>query len=76
MPKLPTRELRAVHDNDLAVFLEKIGLLEQIRESKATCASCGSVITLENFGATYPESGEIRIVCDRLDCLTPALRRR
>jgi len=72
--RLSTRELRAIHDVDLEEFLERLGLLGSIKEGKVTCVQCGSVVTLDNFGAAFPESGRIRVVCDKLECLRPFLR--
>lgn len=76
MARLSTRELRAIHDVDLEEFLERLGLWGPIKEGKVTCARCDSVITLDNFGAAFPESGKIRVVCDKLECLRPFLRAR
>jgi hypothetical protein len=74
--KLPRRELRAVHDKDLELFLERVGILEAIKEKQLTCTSCGSVISLENFGGVYPIGENIAVVCDKLECVAPLLRKK
>jgi len=74
--KLRVRDLHAVHDRDLPEFLKRLGLLDAIQQCRVNCASCGGPITLDNFGGAYPESGEIRVVCDRLECVGPLLKEK
>ena len=76
MGRLPRKELRAVHDNDLEAFLERLGILEAIKEKHLTCASCGSIISLENFGGVFPIDNNVGVVCDRLECMAPLLRNK
>jgi hypothetical protein len=73
---LPRKELWAVHDSDVEDFLERLGLLNPIKEGKLLCAQCGQVVTLDSFGAAYPDVSEIKVVCDKLECLTPRLKTR
>jgi hypothetical protein len=61
--------LRAVHDSDLREFLVSLGILDQVSQGVYSCAMCGIQIGIDNFGAIYPERGEICFVCDRTSCL-------
>ncbi len=72
---LSYRELKAVHDDDLELFLERLDLLTSIKEGRVACAACKTIITLENFGGIYPEAGRINVVCDRLECIKPLLEK-
>ncbi len=76
MVNLPRKALWAVHDADVEDFLQRLGLFRPIVEGKVLCVQCGQVITLDSFGAAYPEGNQIKVVCDRLECLNPVLRSR
>ena len=74
MVNLPRKKLLAVHDTDVEEFLTRLELLAPIKDGKISCAACNRVITLDNFGGIYPESGELKVVCDKLECLNPMLK--
>ena len=59
----------AVHEREIEIFLEKIGVLEEIKEGNVRCAVCGRVITIENFGAIFYKNGERIVVCDNVECI-------
>lgn len=60
--------LRAVHDDDLVGLLEKLDLKEQFDRGELRCRFCEDVISWDNLHALFPESGTIRVVCDKKDC--------
>ena len=62
------RRIRAVHEYDLETFLDSIGILEGITDGEVTCASCGTLISLENFDSIGREQGELRVYCSNPDC--------
>ena len=61
--------LKTVHDQDLEKLLDKLGILDAIRKEEKKCKFCESVITLDNIHAIFPESGDIKIVCDNPKCI-------
>ena len=48
-------EIKAVHEDDLEKFLERLRLLDKIKNGEIHCAICGDVVTLDNFLCVYPE---------------------
>jgi len=62
------KTVEAVHDEDLQVFLESLGLLDGIREGKYHCHHCNIVITFHNLLAVYPFKDEIRFACSNFEC--------
>jgi hypothetical protein len=68
--------LSAVHDDDLVDFLDGLGVLGDIKNSRATCKFCRQSVSLENLVAVFPESGEIKFVCDRPGCLADLAEHR
>ncbi|MGA8493019.1 MAG: hypothetical protein WB711_21530 [Terriglobales bacterium] len=61
--------ISAVHDDDLVGFLESLGVLSDVKRGEARCKFCREVISLDNLVAVFPESGDIKFVCDRPGCL-------
>ncbi len=53
-----------MHDEDLNQLLKNLGLIEKLNEGKLKCKFTGKVITFENLYSIFPESGDIKIVCD------------
>ena len=56
--------LNAVHDDDLIVLLEKLNLLDKIKEGQIKCKFTKEVITLDNLHCIFPEEGIIKVICD------------
>ena len=69
-------KLQAVHDDDLLEFLDSLHLLRDIEARRLKCHYCGTVITIEGLHSLYPESGQVRIVCNRSDCIASLHHRR
>ncbi len=61
--------ISAVHDDDLVGFLDSLGVLSEVNSGEARCKFCHEVISLDNLVAVFPESGDIKFVCDRPGCL-------
>ena len=57
--------LKTVLDDELADFLGSIGVLSDIEVGRSKCKFCGGIVTLENFHAIFPDSGNISIVCSK-----------
>ena len=67
--KSDKHRLLAFHEKELMVVLEKLGLLEKMKNGKLKCAICGRVITKENLGAILKKKNDFQIICDDLKCL-------
>jgi hypothetical protein len=76
MTRLDKKELHAVHDDDVVEYLRHLGLLQKITDGKFKCSRCGGLIDLDNFGGLYSENKEIKIVCEKLECMTRLLGRK
>lgn len=61
--------ISAVHDDDLVGFLDSLGVLPDVKYGKAKCKFCREVVSLDNLVAVFPESGDIKFLCDRPGCL-------
>ena len=56
--------LNAVHDTDLIRLLEKLGLFDKLNNQQLKCKFTGTTITFDNLYSIFPESGNIKVVCD------------
>lgn len=66
---LPKEEVRVVHDDDLETFLDSLGILKQFKKGELTCKFCKKPVTFENLHSVFPQSGDIKAVCDDADCI-------
>jgi hypothetical protein len=71
----PRNTVKAVHDDDLESFLMSLGLLEDVRSGRTRCALCKEAVTLDNLHAVFPDSGDIKVVCDKPTCVKDFLAR-
>lgn len=60
--------MKAVHDDDLVGYLRTLGL-DPSSSQLARCKFCGEPVMLENLAALFPQSGAVKLVCDRAQCL-------
>jgi hypothetical protein len=67
--------IKAIHDVDLERVLRRLGLYEKLARGELRCAVCGRPLSLENLGGIYKEDGEVKLVCNRIECLAEAARR-
>lgn len=65
----PKEKLRAVHDQDLEKLLEGLGILGKFKRGKLECKFCHRIITFNNLHSLFPQSGDIKLVCDRPKCV-------
>ena len=68
--------IKAVHDADLNSFLEKLGLLEDMKNGRLRCSFCNCVLTFDNFGGVYKEDGQIKLFCQKTECYLEVLKRK
>lgn len=62
-------KLKAVSDDKLVDLFKNLGLYDSVLEGKLKCKFCGEIVTLDSISAIFPESGSIKIVCDKPSCL-------
>lgn len=58
----------SVFEDDVSVFLNKIGILKKINAGEIFCHNCKKVITVENFGSILRLNSEYIVSCDEFDC--------
>ncbi|HLA82413.1 MAG TPA: hypothetical protein VJP78_12475 [Thermoleophilia bacterium] len=72
-----TREsIRAVHDDDLDAVLDRLGLGGKLRAGDLKCRICGEIVTRETLQALFPDSGTIKVLCNKPSCMTGLIRGR
>ena len=69
MSKLMRQKLNAVFDDDLLPMLEQLGLLSKFNNGRVKCKFCQGVITEGNLSSLFKQSGEIKFICDKQECL-------
>lgn len=67
--QLPKEKVNVVHDDDLEKFLETLGILKKFKDGKIKCKFCAVVITFENLHSIFPQSGQVKLVCDKAECM-------
>ena len=68
--------LQAIHDDDLVAFLSRIGVADQIESGKALCKFCRRSVSLNDLAALFPESGDVKFICNKADCIQALLETR
>ncbi|MGA2514720.1 MAG: hypothetical protein ABSG37_14065 [Candidatus Limnocylindrales bacterium] len=63
-----TVPIKAVHDDDLVQYLKSLGVSAPGGDL-GRCKICSGQVTLDNLAALFPQSGSIKLVCDRAGCL-------
>ncbi len=66
--------IKAVHDQDLELLLDGLGLDEQIREGKIECGICAKTIDMSNLLCVYPSGAMIKVCCSNRECYESVLR--
>ena len=67
--KLPKEKIQAVHDEDLEKILEGLGILNKFKHGELKCKFCSKAITFNNLHSLFPQSGDIKLVCDSTNCV-------
>lgn len=62
------KEIRAIYEQDLDSFLEKLELLEPFKRGELSCAVCNETINKKNFKFVFSENGEVKVCCNKLEC--------
>ncbi len=61
--------LQAVHDDDLDGLLRDLGLLARFERGELTCKFSGDPVGRHNLHSFFPESGDVKFVCDKPECI-------
>lgn len=61
--------VKAVWDSDLVRLLKSVGLFDTLAAGDLRCAICGRQVDLDNFGALFSDSDDVRAACDDLRCV-------
>jgi hypothetical protein len=59
--------VKAVHDDQLVGYLRSLGL--NPAGILGHCKFCRDDVTVDNLAALFPESGDLKVVCHRRECL-------
>ena len=65
--------LRAVHDDDLEELLKGLSLYGDFVHGKLKCAFCSDPITFDNLHSIFPDSGAIKLSCNKPQCVNDLL---
>ena len=64
-----SKKVQAIYDDDMEDFLKSIGEYYKVLAGKLKCKYCEDVITLENISKIFPESGSVKFVCSKSECI-------
>lgn len=67
--QLPKEKVNVVHDEDLEHFLDSLGILKKFKNGDLKCKFCRIPVTFENLHSLFPQSGQVKVVCDNRDCM-------
>lgn len=61
--------VNAVHDNQFESFLIKLGVFDDVMNGTRKCKFCGSPVSYDHIATVFAESGDIKFVCDKPECM-------
>lgn len=67
--KRDKEKLKAISDDKLIDLLKNIGLYQDVMEGKIKCKFCGEYVTLDCISSIFPDSGSIKLACDKPTCI-------
>lgn len=65
----PNNAIKAVYEDKFQLFLQNIGVYENVVAGTEKCKFCSQPITLDNIASVFPESGTVKFVCDTPECI-------
>lgn len=68
--------IKAIHDKDLMILLERLNILEKINNHEIACESCSKTIECKDIGAIFIEDNKIKICCSLFECIDYATRKQ
>ena len=70
MGQIDRVNLDAVRMRELDNLLKRVDLLDSFNKSKLKCKFCGDIVTKENIYSLMGDSGHIKLVCQKIDCIS------
>ena len=68
--------IKAVYDAELNSLLEKLGMLEDMKNGKIKCSFCDCTLIFDNFGGIFNENGYLKPFCQKTECYIEVLMRK
>ena len=65
-----SKKQKAVFDEDLINLLKSLGVLDSVNSGYYKCEECNCTITVDNIGILIKKGNEIKIKCNKIDCLS------
>jgi hypothetical protein len=62
--------VESVHDKDLENVLQKLNLLEPVKNAEIKCFYCNQTITIDNLQFIFTENDKIVISCNKPACVS------
>jgi len=69
-----SEKIKAVYASEVQTFFTRLGLLAKLSNGELQCCSCGTAITLVNFGSVYKKEGRLIFTCNCLICIGTSKR--
>ena len=66
---LARETIHAIHDQDIEGYLESLGILKKLRRGRILCKFCRDPVTLETLHSLFPQSGDVKVVCEKPSCV-------
>jgi len=63
-------QLQAAGGEGFEVLLHSLRLDQRRRAGKLACKFCRQQLDLEEIAAVFPESGDVKVVCSKPQCIT------
>jgi len=63
------KKINFVYDDDLEGLLKKIGVFDDFVSDNKKCKFCKSVVNRKNLHSIFKESGDIKFICDKPECV-------
>lgn len=61
--------INAVYAKDLDNLFNKLGIKQKFIRGELGCKFCNEIITYNNLHSLFKESGAVKLVCDKPDCV-------
>lgn len=65
--------LNAIHERDIDDLLKKMKIKDDFDNGKIKCKFCGIIVNKNNIYSLFPESGDVKLVCDKPECINQML---
>lgn len=64
------KEMKTVHERDLDNLLNKLSLKDEFYSGGIKCKFCTDIISKDNIYSLLHESGSIKFICDKSECIS------